>query len=106
MDYLQAKNVRVVFLHPGKGRFDWRSCKCKSFKDQQQNGEARPVLRPVNLPVSAPFSEKDAQRPITHVRRDQKCNGKKQKSVTNVAQNVMPGFMTEDEKRFILCSFV
>ncbi len=25
MDYLQTKNVRVVFLHSGKSRFDWRS---------------------------------------------------------------------------------
>src|ERR1700752_4830733 len=63
-------------------------------------------MRAVDLPSGAPAVERGVEQARRYVESHQQECAKKQNAVANVIEHIVPGFVAEDEKRFVRGHFL
>src|SRR5258708_34760347 len=80
---------------------DGRREKHDAFENEHQDCQRGPILRPVNLPASSPTSEHGVEQAVGSVQNNQRDDSEKYEAISNVIEDVVTGFVTEDEERLL-----
>src|SRR5437660_11628433 len=95
--------MRLMLLYSGICGPNRHAKERERLENEQQDGQASQVLRPVDSPNPAPFSQQYMKNPEARVHSNQKSDRKKQNAVANVAQHVMPRFVAKNKKCLVGC---
>ena len=98
----EAVNVGFVFLHAAEAMDDRRRKKKQNLKDQKHDRDGSPIALAVDLPRFAPTVDDPMKPTVGEVKSNEKSGGKEDQSVKDMAENIVAGFVAEDEERLLL----